>query len=208
MKVYSREYSLGQPEPEWSKTEFYVGQKGNKVFCYNSSFDEPRLLMDFSLSEGESAVCYRGEGKNVEYVVEAVTDTIMPESTDQFRRKCLHVRNTADPADTDVWVEGIGSMKFGIACWNISGLASLSTLASCKQGDFVLMEDSTKMTSPILSGIEIPQVPKEYYQDNMNTKSSPEMFLPSGQKITTDTPSKGIRIIRMSDGTVKKVYSK
>ena len=35
-----------------------------------------------------------------------------------------------------------------------------------------------------------------------------DCILPSGQKISADTPSKGIRIIRYSDGTVKKVYSK
>ena len=38
--------------------------------------------------------------------------------------------------------------------------------------------------------------------------NSSATYLLSGQKVTTDTPSKGIRIIRYSDGTTKKVYTR
>jgi len=38
--------------------------------------------------------------------------------------------------------------------------------------------------------------------------STSTIYLPSGQRVNATTPSKGIRIIRYSDGTTKKVFTR
>lgn len=204
VKVSQREYHSNGSYGEWMDLDFYVGQIGesynirnkDKVYCFSPSFrDSIRLLMDFSLTKGETAVCYRGENNDVEYVVEAVTDTVLPESTDLFRRKCLHVHNTSDPKDTDVWVEGIGSMKYGIMCWNVDDKKGRSALASCKQGDFVLMEDSTKI-------IQETTIIDEIFRERNKVEEDKGIFDLSGKKVDTERPNH----IYISNG--KKYLSK
>ena len=59
---------------------------------------------------------------------------------------------------------------------------------------------------PVISGIRSPKAGSG--NEEKSTGSPTETYLPSGQKIKTDSPSKGIHIIRYSDGTVKKVYTR
>jgi len=46
--------------------------------------------------------------------VTSVTDTILDSSTDRTVRRCIHVHSVVNPEQEDVWVEGIGSLRYGI----------------------------------------------------------------------------------------------
>jgi hypothetical protein len=147
MQRFEREWPRGEAESEtWITTHQYVGQDGSKVYLY-SDFDwekEIILDMDFSLEVGDKIDIYDGDPPPYAYhfVVTSVSDTILDCSTDRIPRRCLHVQVEEFPDETDVWIEGIGSLTYGI--WGTGMIfatgGGATKLTKCTDGDSVLFE--------------------------------------------------------------------
>ena len=81
------------------------------------------------------------------------------------------------------------------------------------EADEIMKEGEYTAEEAISTLGEIRQLIRNYQTDisRPNDSDSPipvELYQLSGQKVNTTSPSKGIRIIRYSDGTVKKVYTR
>ena len=85
-------------------------QEGNKVYCYSLAEQKEYLVMDFGLKVGDVFTLY--DGFNV--VVEQQSDTLLTCWNAQKTCKKLHLRGVEQPDFTDVWIEGIGSLRYGI----------------------------------------------------------------------------------------------
>ena len=116
---YRRERILGQEDnPQWYATDEYLGQDGGKVYQYS---DRNKMMvedMDMSLNLGDKTLCYYqyDDEKDMPFcfVATVVSDTIL-NNTDEIKpRKCVYVQLEDYPADTDMWIDGIGSVTLGI----------------------------------------------------------------------------------------------
>lgn len=85
-------------------------QDKNKIYCYDCSVGKESLIMDFGLEVGDIFTLY--DGLNV--VVEQCSDTLVTHNDVQILCKKIHVRGLEQSDFTDVWIEGIGSLKYGI----------------------------------------------------------------------------------------------
>ena len=77
-------------------------------------------------------------GESLNFRVTAVTDTILTSSSDRTRRKCIYLECTDDSFANDVWVEGIGSLRFGIEGNLALAVGSKATLIKCTSDEEVL----------------------------------------------------------------------
>ena len=85
-------------------------QDGNRVYCYSLAGQKEYLVMDFGLKVGDVFTLY--DGFNV--VVEQQSDTLLTCWNAQKTCKKLHLRGVEQPDFTDVWIEGVGSLRYGI----------------------------------------------------------------------------------------------
>ena len=85
-------------------------QDGNKVYCYSFAEDKESLVLDFGLDVGDVFSLY--DGFNV--VVEQKCDTLLACWNAQMTSKKLLLRCVEQPDFTDTWIEGIGSLRYGI----------------------------------------------------------------------------------------------
>ena len=85
-------------------------QDGNRVYCYSLAEQKEYLVMDFGLKVGDVFTLY--DGFNI--VVEQQSDTLLTCWDTQKTCKKLHLRGVEQPDFTDVWIEGIGSLRYGI----------------------------------------------------------------------------------------------
>lgn len=85
-------------------------QDGDKVYCYSFAEGKESLVMDFGLDVGDVFTLY--EGCNV--VVEQKNDTLLTCWDVQMTCKKLLLRGVERPDFTDTWIEGIGSLHYGI----------------------------------------------------------------------------------------------
>ena len=145
-RVYVQEKADGSDEYIWmSQDEYCIGEKDGRVyrFCSKGWHNHCTPIMDFSLSVGDSLVVTYvlpddEEGRIHElqtYQVVAVSDTVIGSSVDKLPRRCVYVEGKYGD-EKDCWVEGIGSLKYGI---NVRGGKEYSgtsqVLLSCTQGD-------------------------------------------------------------------------
>jgi hypothetical protein len=100
--------------------------------------------MDFTLQEGDT---YRQHTSNddhdnyADFVVVAVTDTVIATSVDKTPRKCLYIGRVGESKIYDVWVEGIGSLVSGVYGTYSSFMhGSIPTLRTCKEDGQTLYE--------------------------------------------------------------------
>ena len=154
--IYQRTYN---PEDnlqhgEWHSTSSWLGQDGSKIYLYECLWGDTfdlRLIMDFEKSAGDVVALgelISDETPGVEFVVISVSDTILENSADRCPRKCLYLQNRIDPTETDVWIEGIGSLNFGIT--GIVGSThsgSIPLLMKCTKGDVILYQIQDDNTS-------------------------------------------------------------
>ena len=103
--------------------------------------------MDFNLSAGDSLDLQNNAGT---IVVTAVSDTILENSTDRTERRCLYVRSTENPQIEDVWVEGVGSLNYGIMCMSHAATAE-QRLLRCKKGAETIFEMDGMTTTAVES---------------------------------------------------------
>jgi len=109
-KVF-REYEEGTAKPEeWTTTNIYIGQKNRKVYQYENG--KLQVIFDFTLHEGER-ISFAGNmaGDTMEYVVQNVSHVIFP---NRMSRRRVIVSEAQQPDSTDVWIEGLGSLKYGL----------------------------------------------------------------------------------------------
>lgn len=150
MQKYERQCKQGEEMPtEWSATQEYLGYDGSKVYLYSSITDKMILDMDFSLIDGDILGCYDlFSYSDLLYnnVVTAVSDTVLDCSTDKVRRKCVYVHEEGRPLDnplfTDVWIEGIGSLNYGISgVWRNMAVGAYEYMIKCTDRDAVIYQN-------------------------------------------------------------------
>ena len=135
--------------PFKSTGSYWIGQKDGVVYEYdkNSNLGQKFPIMDFTLNVGDELVIYEkdydDEGDSVEtweterFKVVAVSDTIIASSTDKRLRHCVYVEGSYGNRQ-DCWVEGIGSLTYGILGDRIYWVGSSKRLFQCTQADEVL----------------------------------------------------------------------
>lgn len=103
----------GEEEPaQYSATYGYLGEKDGRIYSwYAPNPMTPECVMDFSLQSGDAMSL---TDYNDKFVVKAVSDTIILNSTDQITRKCLYINYIDNEERNDVWIEGIGSVCYGL----------------------------------------------------------------------------------------------
>ena len=198
---YCREWQLGEEIPtEWTATDHYLGQDGGKVYLYS---DRNKMMvedMDFSLNVGDKTLSYYQYDEDKEmpfcFVAPAVSDTIL-NNTDVIKpRKCTHVKLEDYPADIDIWIDGIGSVKFGLdGVGMIQATGAIPKLYKVTDGDTVIYQST--LPASWVSGITT--IRKEMTPGNI-------IYDLQGRRLKS--PQKGINIIRQSDGTTKIVIVK
>ncbi len=101
-----------------------IGQKDGVVYQHeeNDRWEQKYYpIMDFSLEVGDEFSVYLEDPTDEDqrlwelkhYKVIAVKDTILDSCTDRRKRRCVHVKGFPVGED-DYWVEGVGSLKYGI----------------------------------------------------------------------------------------------
>lgn len=142
MKLYERRYREGETIPQqWTATRKYYGQDGEKVFMYDSFYDYTSPVVDFSLKVGDVFLYTIPDTEgSLAMMVTAVSDTILDKSTDQARRKCLYLQAVNNPNDKHVWVDGIGSVEYGILGIDYSAAGAFKRLVKCSESDRVLYQ--------------------------------------------------------------------
>ena len=121
-------------------SDCFVGEKDGKLYFWNGGEQQaPVLFMDFSLTAGSSLDFKLSDDEDFGTVymeVTAVGDTVFASSADRSRRRLLHVSYNGRP---DVWVEGIGSLKYGIMFpYYFGTTGSVQSLWECRDGETIL----------------------------------------------------------------------
>lgn len=86
---------------------YAMRQEGDKVYLKFYGEKGETLFFDFSLTPGQT---FSVNGDNM--VVEVIGDTIL--SPDSKTRKCVFLKSIKYDIFEDIWVEGIGSLVYGI----------------------------------------------------------------------------------------------
>lgn len=138
MRKYNRRCKQGDEMPaNWSATNEYLGQEGSRIYQYSSRSKKMIPDMDFALEVGDKVSYYfDDEVVLFDFVVTAVSDTIIGNSTDKARRRCMYAQVEYCPSVTDVWIEGIGSMQYGISgVWKTMATGSFDQMIKCTDGN-------------------------------------------------------------------------
>ena len=112
-------YWLDYYKQQIDRNEYYLSrdgrygfrQDGNRIYCYTIAEGKETMVMDFGLEVGDVFPLY--EGFSLE--VEMISDTLISSDwgTDVTCKR-LHLRGVEQPAFRDMWVEGFGSVRYGI----------------------------------------------------------------------------------------------
>ncbi len=133
-RCYERNYWDGEKAPEqWKATSCYFRQEGEKVLLKVGNM-APLAVIDYSLQAGDTFCLnldyYDGCRK---YVVTAVSDTVFEYSADKSVRRVLYLKDGNQSGMTDIWIEGIGSICYGIeGLWRAEMAGSAPSLEECK----------------------------------------------------------------------------
>ena len=146
-QIVRSQWNSGEDGPtNWKETEMYLGEAGGKVYFYDHWSTNYHLVqvMDFTLQEGDT---YRQHTSNddhdnyADFVVVAVTDTVIATSVDKTPRKCLYIGRVGESKIYDVWVEGIGSLVSGVyGTYQYFMNGAIPTLRTCQQDGQTLYE--------------------------------------------------------------------
>ena len=127
----------------WKETDEYLGEADGKVYLYNQKSQNTVQIMDFTLQVGDT---YRqmqmGDPNDyMDFVVTAVTDTVIATSIDKTPRKCLYLSRPGSTTIDDVWIEGIGSLVGGVyGALEQLMAGAIPTLRTCQQDGQTLYE--------------------------------------------------------------------
>lgn len=148
-QINHREWRSDQEKSnEWLITDKYIGQDGGKIYQYYGSAKKMRLDMDFSLQVGDMFDCSifsAPEDYIINFVVIAVSDTILESSTDKKPRKCIHIQSETYPQLSEVWIDGIGSRDYGLLGFSYYFLmaGAIPKLIKCANGDDILYSNNS-----------------------------------------------------------------
>lgn len=187
-RQYQRELKQGDETPqEWKATDYFVGQIGGKVYYYFKNYQH-QMMIDFSASEGDM-IPYSLSSMPRYIHVENVSDTIFECSTDKQQRKCIYVKDTESEV-RDVWIEGIGSMKYGIEPYFMDPITgAIPQLMKCTKGDVVLFEYQEPSTNNISQPVLQEKVTGSDIFDlqgrRLKAKPSRGVYMERGKKYLT-----------------------
>ena len=131
---------------EWRRDGAYIGQdeQGRVYYYEKNSYSSAKVVtMDFSLHVGDE---YRLDDYSHTYIVTAVSDTILENSFDRKPRRCIHLSLTLNgeiiSGDNyrDVWIEGIGSVKYGLLGMHGNMPGGSCLLMKCTQPEGVIYQ--------------------------------------------------------------------
>ncbi len=202
-------YSEGNTDPESKVYIYRDGSKYYQLYTAGSEYGE-ELIFDFSVNKGDTIhhfLPYMADDPLSEdhYMVTAVGDTVLERSSDKRVRKWVYVIYPYGNYRGDLWIEGIGSLSNGPVGSQFDFAGSRSVLFKCFDDSNIYYNDQTvPWDKNLISSIN--KIDDDKDTDSKRTGSDRRIYTLQG--IKTDTPSKGIRIIRYSDGTVKKVYTR
>ncbi|MBR2153790.1 MAG: hypothetical protein IJ901_04145 [Bacteroidaceae bacterium] len=142
MKCYVRECSEDENDyGEWKNYHQYLCQQGEKIYgkVWGSTL---QVVIDYSMQVGDTIITAIDDTVYItKYVVTAVSDTVFESSTDKTVRKCLYLKGEWSDDIVDVWVDGIGSLYYGVEGLAIADIAgSTPNLEKCQQGDEILYQ--------------------------------------------------------------------
>ena len=134
-------------QQQWGSTSYFIRDDNGKIYLCKTTAggkNEKELVMDFTLKVGDVLPVYG-------YQVIAVSDTILNGSCDRQTRRCLLVKIPGDDVWdgygyvlSDVWIEGIGSLKYGFkGAFGRAELGSFTRLEKCEMGNSVLFDFGT-----------------------------------------------------------------
>lgn len=142
----------GEDEDEWSEWHggtTYIGEDSDGKVYYYGSYNENLVTMDFSLQVGD-VYQFDHDYDVLPYVVTAVSDTILENSFDRKPRKCIHLSKTINGEifyeewHRDIWIEGIGSVKYGLMGMIEETASGSHLLMKCtQQGNVIYQNDNT-----------------------------------------------------------------
>ena len=143
-------------------------------------------------------VLLRGDGRLVdhhdvlfEFIVTAVSDTIIVGSTDSKNRRCVYAQIEDYPSMTDAWIEGIGSIQKGISgVWRTMAVGSFLQLIKCTDGDTILYISDT-FEDENISDIKSPGLLREQHHAIYDLQGR---RLPLNGCKQQHTPQKGVYI--------------
>ena len=147
-REWRRNWMSGDPKPtDWVPLNKFIGQDGRKVYkhAFSGSWSLTYLIMDFSLNSGDKFVeDYQGLALN--YLVKDVSDTIISNATSESRR-CIYVRCIERPSIEDTWIDGIGSLNYGIeGDLSLNG-GSIPKLMEVRKNGTVIYSHDNSMSS-------------------------------------------------------------
>jgi hypothetical protein len=201
-KMYVKRWNTGGQKPSnWSFDRYYLGQDGSKVFLYVYNVDNPeimgitKLIMDFSVADGDYFPVEDNPVGQWGYSVQAVKDTLLNCFPDKEGRRCLFLKatvegrndNSGDVVD-DIWMEGIGSYKYGIT-GRMGQVGSFPQLMKCTKGDVVLFEyqepSATNISQPVLQDKVTGSDIFDLQGRRLKAKPSRGIYMERGKKYLT-----------------------
>ena len=154
---YKWSYTDDWSEWEWLFNKAYIGEDNDgKVYYYldHGNYITNDVTMDFSLQVGD--VFDLNEEDEPPYVVTAVSDTILENSFDRKPRRCIHLSRNFygeiiyEDWASDIWIEGIGSVKKGVMGTNASS-GAIQQLTKCtQQGNVIYQYDDATSVQGII----------------------------------------------------------
>ena len=189
-KIYRRPYTAegDSQQEEWISTSSWLGQDGGKIYLCECLWDktyELYQIMDFASDVGDILTfgsSSDGENSGTDFIVTNVSDTILESSTDKHPRKCLYLQGRMNSEEKDVWVEGIGSLYYGITGIVMgSHSGSIPRLMKCEEDEVILFQYN-ETESSIRSVISNEACRKEICHDLQGRRllSLPGGRLPKG----------------------------
>ena len=186
-RMFSKRYKKGESVPEeWTQGKTVFIEKGRKLFAYDVRSQMRNLIMDFTLQVGDVFQCADGESMTVT----AVSDTILENSSDKSLRQCIYLRDNFQSDCTDIWIEGIGSVTYGIIGMHWPDGIRNSALLKCCTPEETLFENKYVNT-----GIAQPS-------PSFTRQSSNATYDLQGRPLTT-MPRKGVLVEKDRKQVVK-----
>ena len=144
-QIVSSNWNYDQNGPSnWKETNEFLGEANGKVYLYNQQSKNTAQIMDFTLKVGDTyRLMLTGDPNDgyMDFVVTAVTDTVIATSVDKTPRKCLYLSIPGSTNRVDVWVEGIGSLVGGVrGAYVLQSAGAIPMLRTCKQDGQTLYE--------------------------------------------------------------------
>lgn len=121
---------------------YYLREADRKVYWYEPDTEEEYLYMDFNLKKGD--IFNHPKSDRMELCIIAAGDTILPQG-DGISRKYMDVGRYYGDGNVggveEVWIEGIGSLRFGIGALCVGCTGTNSKLLCCHDAEKTLYMD-------------------------------------------------------------------